>query len=126
MRLLRALALVAIGVAAAPTPARSATLLFLNSDAEYVGGGRQELFLPADGTFTATETGSTDALQIGFDGGAFHSWTLDFAAPSGGTLAPDAFESAERWPFQSPTRPGLDVSGEGRGCNMLSGRFVVL
>ncbi len=32
---------------------------------------------------------------------------------------------AERWPFQSPARPGLDVSGEGRGCNTLSGRFVV-
>jgi hypothetical protein len=28
-------------------------------------------------------------------------------------------------PFEAPGAPGLDFSGEGRGCNKLSGRFTV-
>ena len=36
------------------------------------------------------------------------------------------YSGAERYPFQSPTKPGLSVSGSGRGCNQLTGRFVVL
>lgn len=38
----------------------------------------------------------------------------------------DAYEGATRYPFQSPTTPGLSVSGTGRGCNTLTGRFDVL
>lgn len=37
-----------------------------------------------------------------------------------------AYENATRYPFQSPTLPGLDVSGDGRGCNTLTGRFDIL
>jgi hypothetical protein len=53
-------------------------------------------------------------------------WFFNVAAPLGTPLAPGAYEDATRWPFQSPTQPGLDVSGDGRGCNMLTGRFDVL
>jgi uncharacterized repeat protein (TIGR01451 family) len=31
-----------------------------------------------------------------------------------------------RWPFQTSIQPGLDVSGDGRGCNTLTGKFLVL
>ena len=41
-------------------------------------------------------------------------------------LVPGAYEDATRWPFQAAGAPGLDVHGEGRGCQVLSGRFVVL
>src|SRR6185369_14638009 len=108
----------------AAAPARAATFLFLNSDAEYVDGGKQQLFTPLDGVFTASSFGTT--VDISFDGGAAHYWSLDFAAPFDAPLQPGAYEMAERYPFQSPTRPGLSVTGEGRGCNVLSGRFVVL
>jgi hypothetical protein len=36
------------------------------------------------------------------------------------------YENAARYPFQSPTQPGLEVSGDGRGCNELTGRFDIL
>jgi hypothetical protein len=36
------------------------------------------------------------------------------------------YELATRFPFQAATVPGLSVSGEGRGCNTLTGRFEVL
>lgn len=58
-----------------------------------------------------------------FDGGF---WLVHFAAPSGQPLAPGVYENATRWPFQAPGVSGMDISGDGRGCNMLNGRFEVL
>jgi hypothetical protein len=40
-------------------------------------------------------------------------------------LATQVYMNAERWPFESPNHPGLDVSGDGRGCNTVTGSFQV-
>jgi len=40
-------------------------------------------------------------------------------------LAPGAYGPAMRYPFQEPTRAGLDVRADGRHCNTLIGDFVV-
>jgi prepilin-type processing-associated H-X9-DG protein len=40
-------------------------------------------------------------------------------------LTAQVYAEAERWPFQSANKAGLDVSGDGRGCNMLTGRFQI-
>ena len=53
-------------------------------------------------------------------------WSVDLAAPASATLVPGVYEGATRWPFQAAGAPGLSVSGDGRGCNTLTGRFVVL
>jgi len=54
-------------------------------------------------------------------------WDTVFSAEQLGTpFAVQTYEGAERWPFQSPGHPGMDISGDGRGCNMLSGRFQIL
>lgn len=52
-------------------------------------------------------------------------WYLYLAAPQGAQLRPGVYEDARRWPFQPSTQPGLSFSGDGRGCNTLTGRFVV-
>src|SRR5262249_6839598 len=52
-------------------------------------------------------------------------WNIDFAAPGGQRLAVGTYENARRYPFQPSSQPGLDVSGTGRGCNTLTGRFVL-
>lgn len=41
-------------------------------------------------------------------------------------MAVGTYEAAERFPFQSAGRPGLNLSGMGRGCNTVSSRFGVL
>ena len=51
-------------------------------------------------------------------------WTLTFVAVDDAPLAVGSYVSARRAPFASPYN-GLDVSGSGRGCNELTGRFVV-
>jgi hypothetical protein len=62
---------------------------------------------------------------VGSDGLSTLNWTLDLAAPQGQQLGPGTYLNATRYPFQAPTVPGLSFSGDGRGCNMLSGQFTI-
>jgi hypothetical protein len=91
---------------------------------DYIGGGIDQTFTDADGVFTPSRN-FDNGVSIYFNGGP-HWWYLDFAAPMDAPLAPGVYEGATRWPFQSPASPGLSVSGEGRGCNTLTGRLEVL
>ena len=52
-------------------------------------------------------------------------WNVYFAAPAGQQLVPGGYEGAVRYPFQDDAQPGLSHSGDGRGCNTLTGRFEV-
>jgi PEP-CTERM motif-containing protein len=63
------------------------------------------------------------------------SWSFDFYAPkydpvtntlNGQELNPGLYDMATRYPFNSPTKPGIDISGAGRGNNQESGWFRVL
>jgi hypothetical protein len=103
------------------------TALYLNSQAgDYVGGGQTVTYDPSDGVFTA-DRADTAVVDISFHTPGYeHFWSLRFAAPEGQTLTPGMYEGTTRYPFQSPVRGGLDVDGDGRGCNRLSGRFSVL
>jgi hypothetical protein len=100
------------------------TELYLESDAgDYIGQGETWTVTPLDGAFTA-ERNHANGVSIQFAGSDY--WFLDFSAPRAETLIPGPYEDATRFPFQSPLSPGLDVSGAGRGCNTLVGRFDVL
>jgi Calx-beta domain len=99
------------------------TLLHFNSQpGEGIGQGRTFTLTPTDGTITPERLDG--GVHVQFHGVAF--WDLYFIPPSGSPLAPGAYEGATRWPFQSPTTPGLAIGGENRGCNTLTGRFTVL
>ena len=52
-------------------------------------------------------------------------WTLNLAAPANAEIQPGVYSGAERFPFQSFENPGLSFTGNGRGCNTLSGSFEV-
>jgi hypothetical protein len=53
------------------------------------------------------------------------SWRLDLAGPALQPLAIGVYENAVRHPFQEPDAPGIAFIGEGRGCNEVTGRFVI-
>jgi hypothetical protein len=100
------------------------TALYFSSPAgEYIGGGITKTWTPADGNFTA-KTNFDNGITISFDGGQTN-WSLNFAAPGDVPLVVGTYTEATRYPFQSPTKPGLDVSGSGRGCNNSTGQFTV-
>ncbi|MFP7754727.1 hypothetical protein ACLG6S_08760 [Thermodesulfobacteriota bacterium B35] len=103
----------------------AATLLIFNSEpGDYIGQGEQQTWTDEDGTFSVTISDSGDFIGINFHGTTW--WNLNFAAPSGEILQTGTFDDAARYPFQSPTQPGLSISGDGRGCNTLTGRFDIL
>ena len=103
------------------------TLLVLDSEpGDFIGGGKKQIFSLADGTFTARRN-FDNGVSVVFNGINFeHFWHLDFAAAHEVPLTPGIYEGATRFPFQEPDEPGLSVSGDGRGCNTLTGRFEVL
>jgi hypothetical protein len=71
---------------------------------------------PSDITVHVRPTQSTQGLW----------WDLEFgSAQLNQPLAAQVYENAERAAFASPGHPGIDIGGDGRGCNMISGKFQI-
>jgi hypothetical protein len=100
------------------------TVLHFDSPAgDPLGHGQQRSFFAPPNAITATRNPSNGvAVQVIGIGGS--AWTLQVSAPGSALLAPGTYEGATRYPINSGT-PGLSLSGEGRACNTLTGRFVV-
>jgi hypothetical protein len=105
----------------------SGSFLYMDSEpGDYIGGAVEQLYTEADTSINGSlsldgNSFGASAIQANYT----HWWYANFAAPAGQPLAIGAYENAVRWPFQSPAEPGLSIYGDGRGCNTLSGRFVV-
>ena len=115
-----------IAVAALPSPGRASPSSFvvMFSDGDWVGGGAQRVFTPRTGTITLR--GTAGYLTVGVSGGTLgDSYTMDFAAPAGKKLRPGVYIGAQRAPFREAGRPGIDIGGDGRGCNTITGLFEV-
>src|SRR4051812_33199736 len=100
--------------AAAATSISYATMF---SDGDYIGGGTQREF--DDGNADIYVTGNAGYLTVHVSGGtAGDSYSMDFAAPPGQSLAATGiYTDAQRAPFREAGHPGIDISGSGRGCN---------
>lgn len=108
---------------AVPSGVTSVTMVSESGD--YVGGGLSQVFHPGNGSVSVQKVG--DLVQVDVSGGSQGSYyTLMLAAPPGEVLAPGEYTGAQRAVFRQSGRPGLSVSGDGRDCNTLSGRFTVL
>jgi HYR domain len=104
----------------------SGTFLYLNSQpGDFIGQGQEQLFTPADSSFSASLQpggGLFSASVFPFAGGF---WFVDIAAPSGQPLVVGSYTGATRYPFNQPGEPGLSIVGDGRGCNQDFGQFDV-
>lgn len=110
-------------VGAQADTSRSSVTMF--SDAgDYIGGGQQRLF--DSDTARVSVSGTATYLTVNVSGGTRgDSYAMDFAAPSGQALGPGVYDGAQRASFRAATRPGIDIFGDGRGCNQDTGRFEV-
>lgn len=108
--------------AAAATPQTFLTLM--SQPGDYIGQGITQTFTPADGTFILSN--SSDTASITFHNSDYSQfWTLYFGTPTTVKFGRGEFDKATRTAFRSPTSPGIDVGGDGRGCNTDTGRFLV-
>ncbi|MDA8100562.1 MAG: hypothetical protein M0042_13175 [Nitrospiraceae bacterium] len=95
----------------------------LQSDAgDYIGGGKTYSYTKADAQITLNASSGHLSLAVTGD----QNWTGDFQEPSSlSVLQTGSYNNLTRYPFNSPTVGGLSWSGEGRGCNTLTGWFVI-
>lgn len=102
-------------------------VLFLKGDpGDGIIGDATQAFSVLSPAFTAIVDPTHNHVHVSLTvPGTLSPWTLDFAAPAGVSLAPGLFDDTARWPFQPASQPGMDVSGQSRGCNNSLGRFLV-
>jgi len=111
-----------VGNVAVPT---SGSFLYMNSQSgDYIGQGIEQLYTSANSNVTIDfpqGSGSLNATMI--QGSYAHWWYVSIAAPYGQPLAVGSYTGAFRTSFRPAGSPGLDVNGDGRGCNTLTGQF---
>jgi hypothetical protein len=100
-------------------------VIFFKGDAgDYVYSGVETI---TQGKWSATASTSEVHISVTPSDESQGLWwdlyfdTSELSAP----ISTQVYEGAERWPFESSGHPGLDVSGDGRGCNTVTGRFQV-
>lgn len=107
-----------------PLVSKSAPLTYMqinSPEGDYIGQGKQLYFDDAFSTFSPS-INYDNGVSVHIDDG--DNWRADFAAPYNAALQPGNYQ-AERFPFQSDGVSGLSISGDGRGCNTISGGFTV-
>ena len=95
--------------------------VYLQSDlGDYIGGGQTQLYTAANGnSVSASANGILAQVRVA-------GWDAQFMGMTSITqLQPGYYGGLERYPFHNPVAGGLNWSGNGRGCNTLSGWFVV-
>jgi hypothetical protein len=119
----------AVGTVLAGTAAQAQTVtsgsLSISGDAgDYISGGQSSSY-STDNKDQLTVFGSADhrSVEVSVNGAKGDWWTLDLVAPTGAALAPGTYQ-ATRAPFNG-AGAGLSLSGDGRGCNTLTGTFTV-
>ena len=106
---------------AATTSVRSSVTMY-SDPGDFIGQGAAQLF---DSNNAAVRVnGDRSGLTVAVDGGTSGTtFTFQIAPAVGASLSPGVFDRAER--SASAGRPGLDVYGDGRGCNTVAGSYEV-
>jgi hypothetical protein len=101
------------------------TRLIMNSDpGDYIGQGQGYSYNPTDATLDAAGTPEQFSFSVQANGGDW--WEGEFT-PSQGQIftSGSTWTGAARAGFQGGA-PGMDIDGDGRGCNTVSGQFQVI
>lgn len=125
---LMAASLVGVQTAHAATTGTT-SVTFVSEPGDFIGQGQQLLFTPSAST-VITPSGDASYLTINVTQGTIgtpgsHWLTFNFAAAPGAPLTTGTYTGAGRAPFRGPGQPGIDINGDGRGCNTITGQFTV-
>ena len=111
--------------------AHGLTMLYFESEpGSFVGQGETWRVTPEDGYEFRILNTYGNGINIFVDNFATapsadeHNWTLQLFPITGDTLVVGEYANAER--FASPTNPGMDFYGDGRGYNETEGFYEIL
>jgi hypothetical protein len=101
-------------------------LYYESPPGDYIGQGDTFLATGPDWAFTPAWNGNHVAIHATHTGFPGDWWTLDLSGRyNQSSLTRGLYDDVRRYPFNNPATGGLDLSGDGRGCNELAGSFAV-
>lgn len=107
---------------AGATPSQGSYVYLESESGDFIGGGSTYLYTRANALLVFSGVGGR--VDVTVDGN--ENWRGEFQAMLGLTqLQPGYYGSLQRYPFHNAARGGLSWAGQGRGCNRLTGWFVV-
>jgi hypothetical protein len=120
------------GTAHAQTVA-TGSLSFSGDAGDYISQGKPHSYSTSKGDALDVSSSSGSTVRISVKAYNGDWWSLEFDAPGSperpvpgksAVLVPGTYTAAHRYPFNG-TGPGLNLSGDGRGCNELTGSFTI-
>lgn len=116
-----ALSVIGLAAPAHATPAQG-TVSFSGDAGDYITQGQSYSYTAPDDRIDLQ--GNASHVTVGINGVNGDWWTIDLDAPDGEVLLAGRTYSATRYPFND-VGAGLDLGGNGRGCNTLTGTFTI-
>lgn len=117
-----ALALAVAGLAAAPAALAETSYSFVSETGDYIGQGQTRSYTGADSAISVS--GDSQLLTMSVRRGS-DNWYVELSAARGQRLQPGRYYLAERSSFRTGRSPGIDIGGNGRGCNRVWGSVYI-
>jgi hypothetical protein len=120
-----ALVFAAAGASAAATvSASNMVVTMFSAPGDFIGGGISREFDATNASISGTA--ASTGLSLSVNGGTVDtSWTFLVDPPRGAAFRPGYYSGVQQAEFRSGKHPGLDISGNGHGCNADTGSFDV-
>jgi hypothetical protein len=117
--------LLTAATAAQAEPVTAGTFTMTGDPGDYITGGATYSYDAAAGDrLSISADDQLRGVYLSIDGKNGDWWSMELKAPAGQQLAVGNYPEATRAPF-SGAGAGIDISGNGRGCNTIEGSFVV-
>jgi hypothetical protein len=109
-------------------PPTMSSYSYISAPGDFVGAGESRTFVPGPGIrFDIGGGASPEGLSFSViqfvNGTPVHDWGGNFVPPYGQTLHVGTYAGTTR--FHGPTNAGLDINGDGGGCNNSYGTFTI-
>lgn len=119
-------AMVSLATSASASAGTTGSASFAGDPGDWITQGLSYKYnTDAGDSLNASGSEDNNYVRVSIEGANGDWWTVEFAAPQGQQLTAGTYTDAQRYPFQPSTKPGLDYSGNGRGCNQLGGTFTI-
>jgi hypothetical protein len=103
----------------------AAVISFVSDPGDSIGGGQSRSATYVGSRQFQVQYDAAQGLRVASAIGVEPQFSVSMQALVAQPLTAVLYEHAQRWPFQMPVQPGLAVSFDHRGCNELTGRFIV-